>query len=59
MQRHASDRAGRKPVTSLAVASIATAVAIGLMFWARDAFQIRTLPERVMEWVLVFVPPRP
>ena len=27
------------------------------MFWARTAFQIRTLPERMMEWLLLFVPP--
>jgi DMSO/TMAO reductase YedYZ molybdopterin-dependent catalytic subunit len=27
------------------------------MFWTRNAFQIRTLPERVMEWVLLFVSP--
>jgi hypothetical protein len=29
---------------------------MGLMFWARAAFQIRTLPERIMEWLLLFVP---
>ncbi|HUX88643.1 MAG TPA: hypothetical protein VMW65_16690, partial [Chloroflexota bacterium] len=34
----------------------ATSVAIGLMFWVRTAYQIRTLPERVMEWLLLFVP---
>jgi DMSO/TMAO reductase YedYZ molybdopterin-dependent catalytic subunit len=37
-------------------AGSATAVAMGLMFWARMAFQIRTLPERIMEWLLLFVP---
>jgi hypothetical protein len=41
---------------SLAVSLAATAVALRLMFWARTAFQIRTLPERVMEWALLFVP---
>ena len=35
---------------------LSTGVAIGLMFWARAAYQIRTLPERVMEWLLLFVP---
>ena len=35
----------------------ATLAATGLMFWARAAFQIRTLPERTMEWLLLFVPP--
>src|SRR5579883_880963 len=34
----------------------ATGVALGLMFWARATYQIRTLPERVMEWLLLFVP---
>jgi DMSO/TMAO reductase YedYZ molybdopterin-dependent catalytic subunit len=31
-------------------------VAIALMFWVRSAYQIRTLPERVMEWTLQFIP---
>jgi hypothetical protein len=35
----------------------ATLVAMALMFWARGAFQIRTVPERVMEALLLFVPP--
>ncbi|MAG36549.1 MAG: hypothetical protein CL878_09950 [Dehalococcoidia bacterium] len=35
---------------------IATAAAMGLMFWARDAYQVRILPERLMEWLLLFVP---
>ncbi|MDQ3702528.1 MAG: hypothetical protein M3442_16635, partial [Chloroflexota bacterium] len=34
----------------------ATLVTMALMFWARAAFQVRTLPERVMEWLLLFVP---
>ncbi len=42
----------RAGITSLA----ATALAMGLMFWARAAFQVRTLPERLMEWLLLFVP---
>lgn len=41
---------------SLAVGLVATAAAMGLMQWARAAFQIRTLPERIMEWLLLFVP---
>ncbi len=39
-------------ITSL----VATVLAMGLMFWARAAFQVRTLPERLMEWLLLFVP---
>jgi DMSO/TMAO reductase YedYZ molybdopterin-dependent catalytic subunit len=42
--------------SSLVSAFLATTIAMALMFWARAAFQIRTLPERVMEWVLLFVP---
>src|SRR5579862_9694525 len=41
---------------SLATAIAASFVALGLMFWARAAYQIRTLPERIMEWLLVFIP---
>jgi DMSO/TMAO reductase YedYZ molybdopterin-dependent catalytic subunit len=44
-------------LASVATAAVATAAALGLMFWTRDAFQIRTLPERVMEWALLFVSP--
>src|SRR5579883_2916570 len=35
----------------------ASALAVLLMFWARSALQIRTLPERIMESVLLLVPP--
>lgn len=42
----------RAGITSL----VAAALAMGLMFWARSAFQVRTLPERLMEWLLLFVP---
>src|SRR5690349_12629946 len=55
-------QAGSKPVTRLgwgavlAVSALAVVVAMGLMAWARAAFQIRTLPERVMEWLLLFIP---
>src|SRR5690349_3120703 len=34
----------------------AAGVATALMFWGRAAFQVRTLPERVMEWILLYVP---
>ncbi|MGE3272795.1 MAG: molybdopterin-dependent oxidoreductase [Chloroflexota bacterium] len=40
-------------IIGIAAAIAATAV----MFWLRTAYQIRTLPERVMEWVLLFVSP--
>ena len=46
---------GWLPALIGAVAAAATAV--GLMFWIRSAFQIRTLPERLLEWILLFVPP--
>src|SRR5437870_4658221 len=42
---------------SVASGAVATAVALGLMFLARSIYQVRTLPERVMEWALLFVPP--
>lgn len=37
--------------------SVATLVATAVMFWLRGVFQIRTLPERLTEWALLFVPP--
>ena len=43
--------------TSLAIGGTATVAAMATMFWLRTAYQIRTLPERVMEWVLLFVSP--
>ncbi len=42
-------------LASLLTSVVASVAAIALMFWTRNAFQIRTLPERVMEWVLLFV----
>src|SRR5436305_8301435 len=54
-----SRRRGRLPMTwvrAAAWSAIATAAAMGLMFLARAAFQIRTLPERLMEWLLLFIP---
>ena len=36
---------------------LATLLTIGLMFWARDHFQVRTLPERMLEYALLFVTP--
>lgn len=50
-------RGGLRWPASAAVASTATAAALLVMFWTRSAFQIRTLPERVMEWALLFVSP--
>ncbi|MGH2457966.1 MAG: molybdopterin-dependent oxidoreductase [Chloroflexota bacterium] len=41
---------------ALALAVPATVVAIALMFWARDTYQIRTLPERILDWSLQFIP---
>jgi len=37
---------------------VATAAVMAAMFWLRFAYQIRTLPERVMEWTLLFVSPK-
>src|SRR5579864_2316413 len=46
------------PLATTAVfAVVAAAVAIGLMFLARGVYEIRTLPERIMEWLLLFIPP--
>jgi DMSO/TMAO reductase YedYZ molybdopterin-dependent catalytic subunit len=42
--------------TALLIALTATAVALRLQSLLRDVWQIRTLPERVMEWLLLFVP---
>ena len=41
---------------TLLTSLVASGAALGLMFFARDAFQIRTVPERVLEWLLIFVP---
>jgi DMSO/TMAO reductase YedYZ molybdopterin-dependent catalytic subunit len=40
----------------LLVSAAATTAALALMFWARAAFQVRTLPERLLEWLLLFIP---
>lgn len=42
---------------SLMIALTAAVGSMATMFWLRTAYQIRTLPERVMEWVLLFVSP--
>jgi DMSO/TMAO reductase YedYZ molybdopterin-dependent catalytic subunit len=41
---------------SLLVGCAATALTLRLQVLIRDVWQIRTLPERVMEWLLLFVP---
>ena len=41
---------------ALAISSGATAIALVLQNVLRDTWQIRSLPERVMEWLLLFVP---
>ncbi|HYW87549.1 MAG TPA: molybdopterin-dependent oxidoreductase [Chloroflexota bacterium] len=43
-------------LVSMLVGGVATAVALLLQALIRDVWQIRTLPERVMEWLLLFVP---
>src|SRR6266508_2507178 len=41
---------------AVAGSAVATLVAMWLQFLLRQAWQIRTLPERVMEWMLLFIP---
>src|SRR5450631_2486034 len=41
---------------ALVVSAIASGVALWLQDVLRDTWQIRTLPERVEEWLLLFVP---
>jgi len=41
---------------ALLISAIATSAALLLQNVLRDTWQIRTLPERVMEWLLLFVP---
>jgi DMSO/TMAO reductase YedYZ molybdopterin-dependent catalytic subunit len=43
-------------VPSVVLGGLATAVALLLQNLLRDTWQIRTLPERVMEWALLFIP---
>jgi DMSO/TMAO reductase YedYZ molybdopterin-dependent catalytic subunit len=49
-----ANRTGWRAALSLGIP--ATVVAMGLMFWARQTYQIRTLPERIMDWALQFIP---
>jgi DMSO/TMAO reductase YedYZ molybdopterin-dependent catalytic subunit len=55
LSTHRGDRLGW--TASLVIALTAAVAAMAVMFWLRAAYQIRTLPERVMEWVLLFVSP--
>jgi DMSO/TMAO reductase YedYZ molybdopterin-dependent catalytic subunit len=41
---------------ALLVGCVASGLALVLQNVLRDAWQVRTLPERVMEWLLLFVP---
>src|SRR3954469_23286010 len=43
----------RSPAAGGAAAPLAAAAAMGLARWAA---QVRTLPERLLEWMLLFVP---
>lgn len=47
----------RRLLIDLAGSAVAAGVAMALMSWGRALFQIRTLPERVMEASLLLVPP--
>src|SRR5882762_8126511 len=42
--------------TALLAGILASGIALVLQSVLRDVWQIRTLPERVMEWLLLFVP---
>src|SRR5256885_14880734 len=42
---------------ALTGSALATLAALWLMFWVRNTFQIRSLPERAMEYSLLYVPP--
>src|SRR5216684_8169167 len=44
------------PLAAFLVGCLASGIALVLQSVLRDAWQIRTLPERVMEWLLLFVP---
>src|SRR6476660_4708781 len=48
---------GRYRMTAALAATVAAGLAMLLMFWARAALQVRTLPERIMEAALLLVPP--
>jgi hypothetical protein len=53
----APDRAGARPLEA-AIGGGAAAVVAGLAMVAlRSALQVRTLPERLMEWLLLFISP--
>src|SRR3982074_2952661 len=43
-------------LAALVVGCLASGRALVLQSVVREAWQIRTLPERVMEWLLLFVP---
>jgi len=44
-------------LTAVLASLVASGVALALMLWARAAFQVRTLPERIMETFLLVIPP--
>src|SRR5579864_1930809 len=51
-------RRARKPGSgrALAIAAVATLAAMGIQQAIRNAWQVRSLPERAMETLLVFIP---
>jgi DMSO/TMAO reductase YedYZ molybdopterin-dependent catalytic subunit len=46
----------RSWIYSLVVGCVASETAVVLQNLLRETWQIRTLPERVMEWLLIFIP---
>ena len=50
-------RAGRGHLTAALGGILAGLVASGGMLLLRGTLQVRTVPERLMEWLLLFVPP--
>src|SRR5438067_7901123 len=50
------ERGGQFHVVEL-VGGFAAAIAVGLIMWLlRSTLQVRSVPERLLEWLLLFVP---
>ncbi len=47
----------RERFITLLASILASGAVLWLMFWARNALQVRSLPERIMEAMLLVIPP--
>jgi DMSO/TMAO reductase YedYZ molybdopterin-dependent catalytic subunit len=57
LSRQAATAFERSATTQAAVGGILAALLAGIgMLFLRSALQVRTVPERVMEWLLLFIP---